>query len=418
MNDRLDIRGDLLDGARSGEHDPRISFTITLARALHRYGTPTHRLEEMMRMVLGRLGLEGVFFGMPTGMFVSFGRPEAHQTSLIRTEAVDVNLEKLSLLDELTERVIQGEIGPHRGADEVDTIVMAPPRYGAVVNIVCFCLASGTAARFFGGGWREMAAAAIIGMAIGMTAVLTGPNQNARRVFEMLAGVIASALATMAVHIFPPCSSYVATLAGLIILIPGLTLTTAVTEIATGNLVSGTARLTGAALTFLEIGFGVALGGQIGRLFPSALSAASPEPLAGWTLWVALVASPFAFAVLLRARPRDAGWIMMACALGFGGARVGTWMLGPELGAFIGACALGIGGNLFARFLRRPAAVLLLPGLILLVPGSIGFGSLSKFMQRDVMSGVEAAFNVLLVAVALVTGLLLANALVHPRRTL
>jgi uncharacterized membrane protein YjjP (DUF1212 family) len=407
-----------LDTEAIGEHDPRISFAITLARALHRYGTPAHRLEETMKMLLGRLGLEGAFFAMPTGIFASFGTPESHRTSLIRTDTGELSLEKLSLLDELADDVIKGEIGLSDGSRRVEAIVAAPPRYPTVLMVLSFALASGTAARFFGGGWREMLVAGAIGMVTGATALAVGPSESARRVFEIVAAVIASALATLAALAVAPFSIYVATLAGLIFLVPGLTLTTAMTEIATGNLVSGTARLTGAVLTFLELGFGVALGSQIARLLPQAPVPMPPAPLDAWTLWLALIITPFAFTVLLQARPRDAGWIMLACILGFGAARLGALLLGPELGALVGACGLGLGANLFARLQKRPAAVPLLPGLILLVPGSVGFGSLSKFIERDVMSGVEAAFSVLLVAVALVTGLLLANVIAPARRTL
>ena len=80
--------------------------------------------------------------------------------------------------------------------------------------------------------------------------------------------------------------------------------------------------------------------------------------------------------------------------------------------------SLGVVGNSFARLLKRPAAVMLVPGMILLVPGSIGFGSLAKFIEQDIISGVEAAFNVALVAVALVIGLLIANVLLPPKRGL
>src|SRR5205814_832520 len=117
--------------------------------------------------------------------------------------------------------------------------------------------------------------------------------------------------------------------------------------------------------------------------------------------------SPLAFIVLMKARPRDAGWIVLACLVSFGGARFGAWLLGSELGAFIGAMMLGVAANFFARSQKRPSAIPLLPGLIVLVPGSIGFGSLAKFIEQDVVSGVEAAFNVALIAVALVTGLLM-----------
>jgi uncharacterized membrane protein YjjP (DUF1212 family) len=400
------------------QDDPRVAFTLRLASALHRYGTPTHRLEEAMNQVLLRLGMVGRFFSMPTGIFAAFGTPEEHRTSLIRTEGGEVNLEKMSLLDELADRVIEGKVGTAEGTEQIETIVAAPSPYPGALTVLSFSLASATAARSFGGGWREMAAAGIIGLVIGGGGIFLLRTERTQRVFEIIAAIVASALATVAAYLLAPFSVYTTTLASLITLLPGLTLTTAMTELATGNLVSGTARLMGAFLTFLELAFGVALGGQIGRLFPSPLHAMRPARLADWTLWVSLVVAPISFTILMKARLRDIGWIVAASLVSFGGARLGTWLLGSELGAFIGAIALGLAANLFARLRARPAAILLLPGLILLVPGSIGFGSLSKFIDQDVVSGLEAAFNVALIAVALATGLLMANVILPARRSL
>jgi uncharacterized membrane protein YjjB (DUF3815 family) len=202
-----------------------------------------------------------------------------------------------------------------------------------------------------------------------------------------------------------------------IVLVPGLTLTTAVTELATRDLVSGTARLMGAGLIFLEIAFGVALGWQVTKLLPAPIASA-PAPLGAFTFVIALILSPLALSVLLRAHPRDIGWILLAGATGVGGFRAGAYVLGPELGTLIGALLVGAGSNLYARIFDRPAAVPQVPGIILLVPGSIGFGSLSRLIERDVVSAIETAFNMGLVAVALVTGLLVANLIVPPRKAL
>ncbi len=398
--------------------DRRTAFALRLAGALHRYGTPTHQLESTMKRVLARLGLDGVFFSIPTGIFAGFDRPEDHRTSVIRAESIELNLEKLTRLDELAERTIGGEIDVADASVEVEHIIAAPNRYSAIVSIAAYCVATGTAARIFGGGWREMAAATLVGLAVGLADVLLARSDATRRVFEIVAGVIASALATVAASQLAPFSIYLTTLAGLIILLPGLTVTTAMTELATGNLVSGTARLTGAILVFLQIAFGVALGGQVVRLFPTLSQTGPPLPLPDWTLWVSLLLTPPALTVLMRAMPRDGIWITLASIAGFTGARAGASLLGPELGAFLGAVALGSLSNIFGRTLRRPAAVPLLPGLLLLVPGSIGFGSLERFVARDVTAGVEAAFSVALVAVALAMGLLTANVVVPPRRTL
>jgi uncharacterized membrane protein YjjB (DUF3815 family) len=60
----------------------------------------------------------------------------------------------------------------------------------------------------------------------------------------------------------------------------------------------------------------------------------------------------------------------------------------------------------------------LVPGLVMLVPGSMGLTSLSSLLERDVVSGIDTAFAMVLIAISLVAGLLLANAAVAPRREL
>ena len=55
---------------------------------------------------------------------------------------------------------------------------------------------------------------------------------------------------------------------------------------------------------------------------------------------------------------------------------------------------------------------------MLLVPGSIGFRSLSSLLERNVVAGVDTAFSMLLVAVALAAGLLVANAIAPARKVL
>jgi uncharacterized membrane protein YjjB (DUF3815 family) len=66
----------------------------------------------------------------------------------------------------------------------------------------------------------------------------------------------------------------------------------------------------------------------------------------------------------------------------------------------------------------KPSAVATVPGIMLLVPGSIGFRSLFSLMERNVLSGVEAAFTTTVVASALVAGLLVSSILVPPRKAL
>jgi uncharacterized membrane protein YjjB (DUF3815 family) len=58
------------------------------------------------------------------------------------------------------------------------------------------------------------------------------------------------------------------------------------------------------------------------------------------------------------------------------------------------------------------------PGIILLVPGSVGYQTLAYLAQRNVHSGTETAILLVTLLVALVAGLLFGDLLVAPRRSL
>jgi uncharacterized membrane protein YjjP (DUF1212 family) len=395
-----------------------VAFTMRLARALHTYGTPAHRLEEAMTLVSRQLGLEAQFFSTPTAIFAAFGPVAAQQTFLVRIEPGEVNLEKLALLDGLIGQVSRGTLSPAEATARIEQIEAAPLRYGRVLSVLCFGLASACAARFFGGGWREVSVSCAVGLLLGLLALIFSRDRNRVWVYEPVAATLASLLAVLASAVLAPLSVYTVTLAGLIVLIPGLTLTIAIIELATRNLSSGTSRLSAAASLFLMIGFGVALGQHLGRLVLGSFAEATPLPLPGWTEAAALALAPLGFTVLFRAGPRDAGWILGAGVLAFLGARFGAALLGPELGGCLGALVVGVACNLYARLLDRPVVVPLVPGIMLLVPGSLGFRSLSALLAQDVVSGVETAFRMVLVAVGLVTGLLLANVALPPRKAL
>jgi uncharacterized membrane protein YjjB (DUF3815 family) len=248
-----------------------------------------------------------------------------------------------------------------------------------------------------------------LGLGLGLFALIGAGQPRLGRVFEPLAAFVVSVAAVALAHLTGPLSVLVATIAGLIVLMPGLTLTTAMSELATRHLASGTARLSGTFITFLGIAFGVALGNRLGGATFGVPATADPALLPAWASLVALVAAPLCFVVILRADPGDAPWIVGAGALGVLGGRVGAATLGIELGTFAGALAVALASSAYERWRHRPAAVVLVPGILLLVPGSVGFRSLTSLMEQKAVAGIETAFSMFLTAMALVAGLLVAG---------
>ena len=158
-----------------------------------------------------------------------------------------------------------------------------------------------------------------------------------------------------------------------------------------------------AGFTLLAPGFGIA---------------ALAGPLPAGAEWAAVLVAPLAFAVILEARRAELPVILATGIAGYVSFRGGSAFLGPELAPFVGALAVGLASNLYARAVDRPSLVPMTPGILLLVPGSIGYRSLTDFLEADSLSGIEGAFRTGLVAVSLVGGLLAANVVLPPRRVL
>jgi uncharacterized membrane protein YjjB (DUF3815 family) len=59
---------------------------------------------------------------------------------------------------------------------------------------------------------------------------------------------------------------------------------------------------------------------------------------------------------------------------------------------------------------------MLVPGMILLVPGSLGFFSISHLVQSDVIAAIQTALTMLITALALVFGVLFSNIVVSAER--
>lgn len=407
-----------MNDTQAPSKDSRIAFCLEIGKALHSFGTPAHRFEEAMQRLVASLGLEGDFLAHPTAFFAELQSATRREVFIVRAEPGETNLEKLVSIQALVKEVINGNLPIEEAAARVREVVAQAPRFGRTMVAASFGLSSAMAARFFGGGWREMLLSGLLGVLISVLGFWTSKQHHLAQVLVLLAATLAGFGGVVAAHLIPHTAAFTITLAGIVILLPGLKLTVALREVATGNLVAGSARLVDAVMILMMLAFGVALGRQVAMQFATAFRESSSISMAAWTEWVALLAVPLAYVVLFQARKRDFGWILLASIVAFVSSRLGSAWLGPELGAGLGAMALGIAANLFGRRTRLPNQIMELPGLLLLVPGSIGFRGLAFLTMGETEVGVQTAFRMVFLAVALVMGLSLANALVRPRKGL
>jgi uncharacterized membrane protein YjjP (DUF1212 family) len=393
------------------------AFVLALARALHRYGTPANRLEEAMAVVCKRLGIEAEVFSTPTTIIASFGKPAELRTRMMRVDGGELDMAKLAHVDALADAVVAKELTPEEAMRRLDAIEAQPPAWGRLATALSHAVLGAAVTVFFHGSWRDVIVAGIIGLVLGVLGQRMAHSSTKMRVYELVGAFIGAFTGGAAAALWTGVSSSVVTVAGIIVLLPGLSLTVAMTELATRNLISGTARLMAAVIVLLELVVGVAIGERAARAVFDVVTA-TPVPLPAWSEWLAVFVAGIAMTVIVQAEKRALGWILAACVVGVAGARAGTSLLGPELGALGGAVALGVLGNAYARILDRPSQVIMVPAMILLVPGSVGFRGMSSLLDRDTLSGVETTFAMFVVAMAIVGGLLIANAVLSPRRVL
>ena len=391
---------------------PEVAFTLNLGRALQEFGVSAQTLENALGRLAHHLGLEGAVYATPTGFLASFqkvGGPS--KTYLIRTGSYGANLAKLAETEALVDRVIADSLGVEEALRQLDRISRRGPRFGPVIQVGAYAIAAMGMAVVFSGGWRE----ALLSTLVGLAAQLLEQKRTQLSLAPLVGGILSSLGGIVLGNLVPAASHSIIILSGFIVLVPGLGLLVSMQELGTGNLVAGSSRLVGTGFVLMLLAFGVAIGQRLGSGWQGGLLA-EPQALPFWAIPPAIALVALGYLVVFQGALRDYAWTLGASLLAYASARLTTQLLGPEVGAGIAALVLGAVCNHYSRRTRRPGAVLLLPSLMLIVPGSKGFQGLLLVLHKHTLEGLQAGFQSLTVTVALMLGLLLAHVLVPRRR--
>ena len=100
-----------------------------------------------------------------------------------------------------------------------------------------------------------------------------------------------------------------------------------------------------------------------------------------------------------------------AACLAVAGDEVGAELFGDEAAVFVAAVAVGVTGGLVGMWLRRSALVFVVPGVLMLVPGSAGFNSVLQLLSDQTVSGITAGFDTFVTAMSIAYGLMVATVL-------
>ena len=398
--------------------DPRLRLLVRVATALHEAGAPSYRIEETVAGLGGKFGIETATFAVPTGLTIGLGPIDRQLVRIVRTQPRGPALERLRLVNGVISDIADGTIDPARAIERLDELAARPGRWRVIWVLLAFAITGLGVGLLAGGTMQTVLGACIAAAIVGLVMIVLGSRPRRAPLAELAAAFFAALTAAV---ISPTLGRdpVLVTVAAIIVLVPGLTVTIAMRELAVGHLTAGTARLMGAVKSFVALAFGAGIGEKIGVLIAGASVGSSipatPHPL---LLTLAVGFAALGLLVLLEEAPRMLPWFLTAVFVGWGSIRLAGAIATPEGAAAIAAFVVGLGGNLANRWKGLPAAILVVPGLIVLVPGALGLSGIRAMIERDAVQGLQTIVDASLIGGGLVAGLLVANLVVPPRTSL
>ncbi|KAL4784988.1 hypothetical protein BJX76DRAFT_195234 [Aspergillus varians] len=368
----------------------RQRYIMQLCRALMRYGAPTHRMEEYMKMTARVLEVEGQFLYLPGCMIMSFDDPTTRtaEVKLIRV-VQGVDLGRLADTHNVYKNVVHDLIGVEEAISELDQIMSRKPRFNKWLLVPAYGLASVAVGPFaFDARPIDMPIIFFLGSLVGLMQHVLAPRSVLySNVFEVTAAVLTSFLARAFGSIRGTlggeeqnlfCFSALAQ-SSIALILPGFMVLCSSLELQSHQIIAGSIRMVYAIIYSLFLGYGVTVGTTIYGLID--MNASSEKSCRNLDVYGSVYIQRFCFVplfVVFVAIINQTKWkqlpVMIIIALCgyitnyFSSTKLGS---NSEVANTVGAFTIGLLGNLYSRLWRGHAAAAILPAIFVLVPSGL-----------------------------------------------
>jgi uncharacterized membrane protein YjjP (DUF1212 family) len=394
-----------------------VETVLRFARSAHEAGGyPASELEPRVVELARALGVPALQIAVtPTLVELTVGRFPEQQVYVLRVEPHPVDLNAIGRLDDIAAAVVDGRIDGRRAFAELEDLGRNPLRRPTWLVLAAYGVIGGALAIILGGRWNEAAAAALVGFAVGFVANVVLRGDRAAALRAPLGAAVGSFLAAAIARAGLPISVGTVTFAALVVLLPGMTMAIGMRELASRHLQAGVANSANALVQLVGLAFGVMVGMSLATVWLGPSQVPWPRPLPFSVVVVASAVVGLCFVVTLRAPSRYALWSCAAAVLAIVANFVANRLFGDVAGVLVAALAVGLAGNAVARHFRHSALAFVVPGLLMLVPGGIGYESAASLMAGRTVSGIDTAFQTIVVMLAIAYGLV-ASALIMPEQ--
>ena len=240
------------------DYDTLLSGCCEVARELLRHGAEIQRAEDTMRRLLAAYGLEGEVFAIPNCVWASAREPDGRVCTVMRrVPSSTLNIEGIERFNDLSRRLCAAPPDdPGELLAQCRREAAQLRRYPMRLRVAGYFVGAFFFALFFGGGWAEAWCAGLAGLACG--ACLACLEQAGGNAFlSTLASAFVLGTASCAMRALgAPISLEVTLAGGIMVLVPGLVFTNFMSNLLTGDMVSGLATFARALLSAAAIALG------------------------------------------------------------------------------------------------------------------------------------------------------------------
>ena len=122
--------------------------------------------------------------------------------------------------------------------------------------------------------------------------------------------------------------------------------------------------------------------------------------------------------VVFQVSRRDFIWAVLVSAIAYLGVLGGSAIMDSNLGNLLGTITAVVIANVWARKTGRPTSIVLIPAIVMLVSGSIGFRGLASMAQGELALGLQQFFQMFVVAMTILAGIMIGYTIIRPEESL
>lgn len=396
-------------------------FLLKVGVAAHKYGATSTRLELFLSDLSKKLGYEGIFKSTPVELtFAMKKSPDSPQRiEIMSVAAPDIALDKLARLGELFSEIKAGNLTIAEADVQIDAIDEFPLPWGKFPTMLGYAFTGLGIAPLLGAGWIDTIVATVFSILVyGMVLLSARLGGAFVSWIPLSTALIVGLLTALLKSWIPDLNQVLVIVSAVAIILPGYSISLGAGELVAQKVLSGFSNLMGGLITLFKQIAGAVLGVGLANLFVSLEIGGEQAPVSQFYTQLLFPFLLLGLALAFQTSKRDFPWVVLISGLAYLGVLFGSSLLDGNLGNLLGTIVAVVLANLWARKTGRPTSIVLIPTIVMLVSGTIGFRGLATMASGDMALGAQQFFQMFLVAMTVVAGIMIGYTIIQPEESL